>query len=438
MLWQHSMQVAAELRMSGSEPGIAFTPPGLAARAVACLTPGRAVVDLGAGTGSLAFEAAFQGHRVVAIEDNEMLVRHLETMRRRLGLQNCVDVVHADAFAFPGVLGSQVISNPPYTRHQLLGQDVKDQLAASAASHGIMVPRTAGEYVYFMVHAWLAEWSHSEVFVVPTNWLEANYGSPIRNYLANHKKTLVQVSDPSVRGQFPNLGVTTSVVLTSALEAGEPPRFEIQSFSGGAAPHLSPHGPADAQEAAPRLGDFVSIHRGIATGANRWFVLTDDELEESNLREDEVQPLLRRLPRLEQGPSVQWLWTPTDSPSRASRARIETMERESVHRGTLCRMRDPWWHLGRLPMPELFLSCLWRGSPLLVENERRLTHLNNVHGLSFDPNASPQLRFRLVEWLQSTEGIQALARQARHLDGGLRKLEPHDAYQVCLPGDLFD
>ena len=434
-------------------PGVVFTPPALAREVVARLRPGCQVVDLGAGTGMLTLAAAARGFKVTAVEEDDELAFILAALARMLRLEDRVEIVVGDAFRYRGRPGSQIMANPPYTRHHLLPDHTKRALSEIACELGTPLRGTAGHYAYFMVHAWHAAWSEREVLLVPTNWLEAGYGEPLRDLLRQTGRVEIAIADHrngvSVFGRV----LTTSCIVTtehgSVGRGGGGDRESVRLVGlGDAQRHQAGEGREELARTWWRLaeeikgtstgrqsliGDVFRVRRGVATGANSFFVLSEEAAKAVSVAGDELIRVVRTLSPRPGQDSKGSLWVAKEEPSAASLARIRQGEELGVDRRYLCRARNPWWRIKVPEPPRYLLSYMGRGVPTVVENVDKLTNLNNVHGLYLVEGASWHLAERVVEWLRAQSGRAALLRRARHYQGGLWKLEPRDVEGVELP-----
>jgi 16S rRNA (guanine(966)-N(2))-methyltransferase RsmD len=99
--------------------------------------PGRACLDLFAGSGALGFEAASRGAaRVVMVENDRAAFRALETARDSIGLRT-VELVYGDAFDYlKGATGAfdVVFLDPPFGQNALAAalERLPRQLAGGA------------------------------------------------------------------------------------------------------------------------------------------------------------------------------------------------------------------------------------------------------------------------------------------------------------------
>jgi adenine-specific DNA-methyltransferase len=447
-------------------PGVVFTPPWLAEKVVDRLTPGLPVVDLGAGTGMLALAAAKRGFDVVAVESDPELASVLEAVAGLLRLRGRIEVRIENALSYTRSSPAQIMSNPPFTRHQSLSGRLKRTLGKQAGDLGIPLLGSSGYYAYFMVFGWTAPWSKREVFLLPTNWLEAKYGAALRTALQtrNHSVEVVEngrhvpvfsgalttvclvTSWPDEKGRLtipsPSLrGSQTTVAQTLA------PLLSVTALSGPngsapAAPSVIPrpiptrHSVPGTGEADRTLGEFLAVHRGIATGMNDFFVLTRLRARDLGLPASELTPVLRRFPRRGARPDIELLWTPGRPPSRASSNLIARGARSGVRDGYLCSHRKPWWRLDLNDPPDYLLPYIGRDEPEFIANRWGVRILNNTHGLSVR-EAVPERKARAVaRWLASAPGRAALSQRARHYFGGMWKLEPREVARMPLPDEL--
>lgn len=412
---------------TSAKTGIVFTPPELAGQAVNQLRPDLPVVDLGAGTGMLSLTAARFGHHVIAVEQDVHLLRVLRALAILTGLENRINLIQADALAFEPTGQFQIISNPPYSRHHHIAPELKAQLSQSTSEAGVPLPLSSSHYAYFMVHAWKVPWSLQEIFIVPTTWLETRYGRPLREFLrsANIQSTILETNNG--KSSFEHAQTTTCIVIT---------KKNYQTYQSKGDNSLTdktwPQMVGKPNKNFVPLSHYLTVHRGIATGANSFFVLTPETANSAGLSDGELKPVLKRL-FADGTMRTALLWVPKQEPTIASLARIRSGEQLRVNERYLCRTRSPWWHIRTPAPPDFLLSYMGRRFPTIVENKYRLLNLNNIHGLYLSPNISPMITRRVITWLQSATGREKLMNSARHYAGGLWKLEPGDISKILVP-----
>jgi adenine-specific DNA-methyltransferase len=209
-----------------------------------------------------------------------------------------------------------ILTNPPYVRHHHLDLAQKERLRTAAArTTGLLVNGLAGLYVYYLLiaHAWLQEGGLA-AWLIPSEFMGVNYGSALQRYLTE-QVTLIAVHrfDPHVV-QFDDALVSSAVVvfrkarpadnaaarftyggtlLLPARSQEVPIRELARARKWTAYPRYhGPNGPSPAAAASLRLGDLFKIQRGIATGANEFFIMRREEARARHVPEECLRPIL--------------------------------------------------------------------------------------------------------------------------------------------------
>jgi len=203
-----------------------------------------------------------------------------------------------------------IICNPPYVRHHHIN-DQKEQLQVKALEAANMkLSGLAGLYCHFMAlaHPWMRK-DGIAGWLIPSEFMDVNYGQAVKDYLLN-EVTLLQIHrfDPS-DVQFKDALVSSAVVWIK----NKKPEFnhKVKFTFGGTIDkptHLKevslntlakekkwtrfPLSDEREESNAPKLSDFFSIKRGIATGDNKYFVLSRKQIEEHGLPLKEFRPIL--------------------------------------------------------------------------------------------------------------------------------------------------
>jgi hypothetical protein len=204
-----------------------------------------------------------------------------------------------------------ILTNPPYVRHHHLSAREKDRLRERLSrSLNLPISGLAGLYCYFLLlaHDWMEEGGLA-VWLIPSEFMDVNYGSTLRRYLTE-RVTLLQIHRfcPNDE-QFADALVTSAVVIfrKSLPPLGHAVRFSFagpidQPSSEAVVPldTLShsrkwtqfPSGRAVNASDEPTLGDIFHIKRGLATGSNSFFILTDERVNEWRIPHAFLKPIL--------------------------------------------------------------------------------------------------------------------------------------------------
>ena len=203
-----------------------------------------------------------------------------------------------------------LVANPPYVRHHHLGPEQKRRLIARAVGDLQLKPSgLSGLYVHFILasHRVLRPGAVS-AWLIPTEFMDVNYGSILRTYLSRNVTLLRIHTFDSADVQFADALVSSAVVV---FRNTPPTKHDKASFTFGgcvARPSeehevsvldLDPSSKWSAMpdrgsrdDAEPTLADFFTIRRGIATGANRFFILDRSEAKDRGFDEGHLTPML--------------------------------------------------------------------------------------------------------------------------------------------------
>jgi adenine-specific DNA-methyltransferase len=203
-----------------------------------------------------------------------------------------------------------IICNPPYVRHHHInGQKERLQVEAIVAAN-MKLSGLAGLYCYFMAlsHRWMRS-NAIAGWLIPSEFMDVNYGEAVKKYLLN-EVSLLQIHrfDPK-NAQFNDALVSSAVVW---FQNKKPALNHQVKFTYGGSLESPAHEKivnasvlvdekkwsrfpvSDEREVldTPRLSDFFSVKRGIATGDNKYFILTISDIESKGLPISQFKPIL--------------------------------------------------------------------------------------------------------------------------------------------------
>lgn len=376
-----------------------------------------------------------------------------------------------------------ILCNPPYVRHHHLNPAMKQRLKQEARRLGFPLNGLAGLYCYFILlaHEWLAP-GGGAVWIVPAEFLDVNYGSAVKQYLLNRVTTLrIHRFDPT-DVQFSDALVTSTILV---LRKSPPPPGHQILLTGGAdlfAPkfsrlldsrHLNPQEkwgplftsspPSCRSSGRLMLGDLFWIKRGLATGANGFFILDEAEANRLVLPAQFLRPVLpshrliptdvieadkdglpHALPRL--------VLLDCSLPRTVVRERFPALhtyllegERRLIHQRYLPRSRSPWYSQEQRPPAPIICTYMARKKQdgrifRFIRNYSQATAVN-VYLLLYPKPAltkaarkDPAVLDRIFAHLQAVPDLECLGRV---YGGGLNKLEPKELGALELPEGLI-
>ena len=470
-----------------NETGQFSTPPVLAndiARTVFRLWGNEKVRFLEPALGTGAFFSAllqnFPGDKIESADGVERDTRYATVARQvwgDMGLQvRTEDFMTLKAEELE-LLPNLILTNPPYVRHHHLSARDKEKFQRLGAHiSGGSVSGLSGLYTYFVfsAHRWLEE-DGLAAWLIPSEFMDVNYGESLRRYLS-HQVSLLHIHrfDPA-DVQFADALVSSAVVIFRrrvplenhevlvshggrvsdprhsdriGLAALQGNRKWSRVFNGGSLQTSNLESP---------LSLLFTIKRGIATGANDFFILPRREFAERGIAESFVKPILppSRLvsevidsdgsgfPIVQEQLAV----IDTDMPIETIREEcpglwryLQEGQHSGIHRAYLLGKRSPWYrqeqrqpapflctYMGRKKESGKTFRFFWNRSMATAANTYLL--LYPIGDLKSRLDADPSLARRVLELLNSIEP-NALRDQGRVYGGGLFKMEPRELGRV--------
>lgn len=401
---------------------------------------------------------------------------------RELWQSNGLHVEHADftRAEAPMVdkLFNLVICNPPYVRHHHLDREQKSQLQDDTlTASGIQIKGLSGLYCYFMglTHPWMADGAIAG-WLIPSEFMDVNYGRALKKYLLD-KVTLLRIHrfDPS-DVQFADALVSSAVVWfkNHPPEPGHSVNFTFggtltspqksrrvcvsvlrQEAKWTRFPSSAPRG----LDAAPRLRDIFRITRGVATGDNSFFILSEADARKHDLPPEFLRPILPS-PRYLEADEIQAC--PDGSPDIEKRRYLldcrlsedevrqkhpalwrylELGKERGVHDRYLSRNRKVWYAQENRPPTPFICTYLGRsdsksGRPFRFILNHSDAIAANVYLMLYPTKAlsatleSHPESARVIWELLNSVTPDALLGEGRVYGGGLHKLEPRELANV--------
>lgn len=379
-----------------------------------------------------------------------------------------------------------IICNPPYVRHHHLSIEDKQRLKElSESACGIRINGLSGFYCYFMAlaHVWLSE-SGVAGWLIPSEFMDVNYGAAIKQYLLE-KVTLLHIHRFNPHDvQFDDALVSSAIVWFK----NEKPRADhTVTFSYGGTmqhPEVIKQVPASTLATLQKwtqitqiskrkehpmltLADLFTVRRGIATGDNKFFILSRQEIEDKGLPLHLFRPILpnpRYIPDDE-------IYADSEGNPILERQRFlldcrlseEIVQQEypmlweylqtgleSTANGYICQSRSVWYFQEkRLPAP---FVCTYMGR-INMANKRPFRFIlnrskaiaGNVYLMLYPkPNVidllsrQPESARQILAFLNAITP-ESLMNEGRIYGGGLYKLEPKELANVpvCEIASLF-
>ena len=198
-------------------------------------------------------------------------------------------------------------------------------------------------------------------------------------------------------------------------------------------------------EGVTLLGEHVSVNVGIVTGRNKFFVVNEQTTDDYELHEF-TTPLVGKTSALESidFDDADYVKYKVQYPARlldlkgiheneftpGLRRYINEGESEGVHQGYKCRIRQRWYEVPSVYIPDGFLYRQIYKYPLLVNNSSNLVCTDTIHRVRLK-NKSIDMDLLSASFVNSfTFAWSEL--YGRSYGGGVLELEPREAEQLPI------
>lgn len=384
-----------------------------------------------------------------------------------------------------------IISNPPFSRHQEITQKDKERVNKVANANAAMeFDLRSPMYLYFIVHAaQFLENGGRMAVITPSEWLETDYGEKLREFLLNNFAIRgVVVYDPKT-GVFDGPRTTACISFLQKREEGagdctttflrldewpsidtvldavegklsvgetecgylnQLPQTELMARNW--TNYLNPESVDKLPELTP-FHEIADIKRGIATGTNDFFCLSEQEVQERGISEEYRVKLIRRTNGLayelrdadweewrDSGDEVWLLYCHDDENELIERHEIDDPaveeylskgEEEGANEGYLVEKRSPWYRVEKRDPPPVLVTYMSKSGFRFIKNEANVVSLNNLHNVSFPNQGYSEREIKaLLAYLNSNIVSKIVERSGREYAEGLHKIEPGELEHI--------
>ena len=371
-----------------------------------------------------------------------------------------------------------VIGNPPYVRQEKI-KELKPSLKKRYACY----TGTADLYVYFYERGLqLLNANGIHTFICSNSWLDVNYGAPLQKYLLeNTTSAVISHSEASREFESADINTIVSIIQNGTPDADSQIRFltfktfigdpnidnrreRVRTYSnlkreatrdnkytgdkwGGKylrAPDIYWTILEKGKDKLVRLGDIAEVRFGIKTGANEFFYLDDERIQEYGIESEFLKPVIKS-PRecksiLVDPNQLQFklFMCHADKAALAGTAAldyIEWGESQEFHQRPSCRSRTRWWDLGKREIPNLSFNYLISSTARTLYTPDGCYTSDNFQEVHTDPllilPLCASLNSSLFQLMVNIAGRS-------NFGGGLLKIQTYEVSELlCLDPKTF-
>lgn len=376
-----------------------------------------------------------------------------------------------------------IVANPPYLRHHRIPPTVKAKLRSFGMRIiGQPLDGRAGIHVYFLLRALerLTPERGRLAFIMPADTCEGVFAPILWKWVSRHYRIDAVVTFDAEASPFP--GVDTNALIFMIRRAAPAPellwarcteagtnelkRWTLSQFRYHPKRGLVVHRrelleglstglsrpPCEVRRAGPSLVDFATVLRGIATGANEFYFLTQEQAQALAIPRAFLVRAIGRtrdvpgdaideklLAQLDASGRPTLLFCPDGRPldrfPATVRRYLEEGERKGLAERPLIASRRPWYKMERRKAPPILFAYLGRRNARFIRNLAGVVPLTGflcVYPRSDDPAFFESL------WsvLNHPATLENLSLVGKSYGSGCIKVEPRALERLPLPEDV--
>jgi adenine-specific DNA-methyltransferase len=362
--------------------------------------------------------------------------------------------------------------NPPFIRYQRFAGETRKQALDLCKSLGANFSGLTSSWAPFLVAtASLLKPGGRMGFVVPAELGHAPYAKPLIEYLSTRfadvrviavkKKIFEDLSEDVWLLYADGYGGSSGRILLTSLESFSylpiPPTtgeyitcrqlaendFRLRPFLAGRKVVELYQGLC-REPTTSRLAQLARVGIGYVTGDNEFFHLRPSQAVSLKIDQNFLQPTVRNgrsLKRSALTTTDVHDWYKRDEPvlllsiphdtrlPRPIQSYLDTEQGKSARLRYKCRVRNPWYVVPDVVVPDAFLTYMSGVSPSLVRNLAGCACTNSVHAVLLKRRAS----IRQIQEVWNSPFTQLSCEiQGHPLGGGMLKIEPREAGNIAL------
>ncbi len=385
-----------------------------------------------------------------------------------------VEIANEDYLLSWGKSHANIVCNPPYMRFQkFIDRDAV--FRAFVDNLGLRLSGYTNTASAFLLKS-ISELNGAGrlAYLMPLEFLNTGYGSIVKKCLIENGHLVAIIELNCEKDIFPDAITSVGIILYDASRhyahvdfhtADAIPSLarilESEPTARVAWEQLNPNSKwlsyfqtipfvVNHQKAVP-LNHYGRFSRGIATGANEFFVLRPSRARTLGINGSEAVPCIAKSSQIRQpvfGRGDYDALVRDDAPvllfsvnkrhSKRAAAYIRSGEQRGYNTRFLTKSRSPWYKTETREPAPLLLGVFSRGGYKIIRNRSEVLNLTCFHG--FRPNIFGMAYLdRLFLYLASASGRDIVSLSARRYGDALDKFEPNDLNNALVPSQqVFD
>lgn len=413
---------------------------------------------------------------VTTLSAIEIEKSEVELLKERYDTFKNIDVLNKDFFDFYHEMKGKekydlILGNPPYIRYQYLEEKQRERMSEILISHGMKANKLINAWVGFIVACveMLAD-NGRIAFVVPAEILQVAYAEELRLFLAERLSKITLITFEEL--VFPDIEQEIVVFIGEKGEEEKGIRIielnnlddledlDIQSNGFQKLQHVhekwTKYFTSEQENRLinlikidnrfQKLSDVALINVGITTGNNKYFSVDKDTVVKYELK-DVVRPLIGRSAHaqsiyfnnedwqenVEKNKAAYLIDFPetdyADYPQKHKQY-IMLGEENGENIGYKCNIRDRWYRIPSIWVPDAFFLRRNNLYPKFVLNKCNAVSTDTMHRVKFNEGQEPE---RIVLSYYNSISFAFTELCGRSYGGGVLEILPGEVGNVVVP-----
>lgn len=387
-----------------------------------------------------------------------------------------IEVCTEDFFDYYNrVLGKEsfdlILGNPPYIRYQYLKESQREMQSEILTSHGMKANKLINAWVAFIVACvQLLSENGKIAFVIPAEILQVAYAEDLRLYLANNLAKITLIAFEQL--VFPDIEQEVVIFIGEKGKEEKGIRIiEMNNLDGFARLKLEKNGFQKLQHVKEKwtkyfvtpdeisliqelrndnrfskFSEYGLINVGITTGNNGYFSVTEETTERYGLA-NVTLPLIGRSSHAHGIYFTQEDWgknkgigkrarlisfpdIPFEEYPDGHKKYISLGEKNGEHEGYKCSIRDKWYIIPSVWVPDAFFLRRNNLYPKFVLNRCGAVSTDTMHRMKFNEGVTPE-NILLAYYNSISFAFTEIC--GRSYGGGVLEVLPGEMGNILLP-----
>jgi len=374
-----------------------------------------------------------------------------------------------------------IIGNPPYIRHHRLDPDTKIFLKGLCQKiTGFTIDGRAGYHIYFLLQALnLLESGGRLAFIMPADVCEGVSAQKVWRWIVENFCLEAAVTFAETAAPFPNVDTNAIIFFVK----NEPPHtafrwakvnqknerdlfdfvfsdFKQSDFHSIKVVSRQINEAVETGLSRPPqeagggenfyLSDFADVMRGIATGANEFFFLTKQQVENIGIPSEFLKRAVGRTKDVAEDVLTKAALENLDSKNRPTYllsinghcdfpktiiSYLEIGENLGLPSRSLIKQRKPWYKMEKRIIPPLLFAYLGRRNTRFIKNEAGVLPLTSFLCVYPFCNDKKHLE-KLWQALNHQDTLKNLKLVGKSYGSGAIKVEPGNLRKLSIPAHI--